>query len=175
MSEAIRTLFLENVQPRPRQGAWHGGPTAVGAVRGVSARQAAWRPAPGRKNIWDLVLHVAYWNYAVRRRLGSRGDRFPRSPANWPRVRGVPDERAWSDDVALLRAEHDRLVEAIGRVPLKRYAEPFPGGKRWTLGELILGIAQHDAYHVGQIQMLKRLWTATRPPATARRRRQRVR
>ena len=28
---------------------------------------------------------------------------------------------------------------------------PTAGGKRWTHGELILGIAQHDAYHVGQI------------------------
>jgi len=32
------------------------------------------------------------------------------------------------------------------------------GGKRWTFGELILGIAAHDAYHTGQIQLLKRLW-----------------
>jgi hypothetical protein len=31
-------------------------------------------------------------------------------------------------------------------------------GKRWTYGELALGIAAHDAYHTGQIQLLKRLW-----------------
>jgi hypothetical protein len=41
----------------------------------------------------------------------------------------------------------------------RRYGEATPGGKRWATGELILGIAQHDAYHAGQIQMLKRLWT----------------
>jgi len=45
-------------------------------------------------------------------------------------------------------------------VPVGRYGEPLPAGKGWTLGELILGIAQHDAYHTGQIQMLKRLWKA---------------
>jgi len=28
------------------------------------------------------------------------------------------------------------------------------------IGELIVGIAQHDAYHTGQIQLVKRLWQA---------------
>ncbi len=33
-----------------------------------------------------------------------------------------------------------------------------PAGRRWTYGQLLLGIAAHDAYHVGQIQLMKRLW-----------------
>ena len=40
--------------------------------------------------------------------------------------------------------------ERLGAVP--------PEGRRWTYGELVLGIAAHDAYHTGQIQLLKRLW-----------------
>jgi hypothetical protein len=28
----------------------------------------------------------------------------------------------------------------------------------WTYGQLMVGIAMHDAYHTGQIQLLKRLW-----------------
>jgi len=43
-----------------------------------------------------------------------------------------------------------------------RYGRKPPRGKRWTLGELIVGIAQHDAYHAGQIQMLKRLYDVAR-------------
>ena len=34
------------------------------------------------------------------------------------------------------------------------------GRERWTWGDLILGITLHDAYHAGQIQMLKRLWSS---------------
>lgn len=74
-------------------------------------------------------------------------------------------------DVALLKEEHERLVEVIAAVPLARYDERMPGGKRWTVAELIVGIAQHDAYHTGQIQMLKRIWAATRSRAPSRRRR----
>jgi hypothetical protein len=61
----------------------------------------------------------------------------------------------------LLRAEHEQLLVVIEAIASRRYGEVLPGGKRWTVGELILGIAQHDAYHAGQIQMLKRLWAAS--------------
>ncbi|MEO7648571.1 MAG: DinB family protein [Gemmatimonadaceae bacterium] len=160
MHDWIATLLLENVQPCPGCGGWHGGPTALGALRGVTAEQAAWTPAPGRKSIWQLALHIAYWKYAVRRRLeGGTDSRFSRTPANWPRVPSPADARAWTQDVALLKQEHERLVAVVAAVPPSRYGVRVPDGKRWMTGELILGIAQHDAYHTGQIQLLKRLWT----------------
>ena len=158
MTDPIATLFVENVQPRRARG-WHGGPTPLGAVRGVRPEQAAWVPFPGRKSIWQLTLHIAYWKYAVRRRLeGGDAPRFPRSPADWPRLPEVVSAGAWKADVALLRREHEQLLSAIAAVPSKRYGVRL--GKNWTVGELILGIALHDAYHAGQIQMLKRLWDA---------------
>ena len=131
----------------------------MGSLRGIDAKQAVWSPSPGRKSIWQLALHIAYWKYAVRRRLeGGTGARFPRTPANWPKVSSDAGARAWAEDVALLREEHDRLVAVVASIPSVRYTSALPGGKRWTFGELIVGIAQHDAYHTGQIQMLKRLW-----------------
>ena len=161
--DPFATLLRENVQPRPGRGAWHGGPTAVGSLRGVKASQAIWTPARGRKSIWQLALHMAYWKYAVRRRLeGGSEPLFPRSPANWPRVPAAADERAWKEDIALLQNEHSRLVSVVAAIPSSKYSREVPAGKRWTVGELIVGIAQHDAYHTGQIQMLKRLWSASR-------------
>ena len=162
MPDKIATLLLENLQPRKGRGGWHGGPTPLGAVRGVDVEAAAWTPYPGRHSIWELTLHIAYWKYAVRRRLegGTETGGFPRSPANWPRIEDLQDARAWKNDVALLKREHELLLETVAKVPVAKYGEPTRGGKRWTKGELILGIATHDAYHAGQIQMLKRLWRA---------------
>jgi DinB family protein len=152
-------LLLWNLQPAPGRKNWHGGPSPVGALRGVGAEQAAWRATPRRKSVWELALHIAYWKYAVRRHLeAGEPPRFPRSPANFPRLPEPADERAWLSDVALLRAEHDQLVEAVRAFPARRLAAVPPGGKRWTYGEIVLGIAAHDAYHTGQIQLLKRLW-----------------
>lgn len=45
---------------------WHG-TNLRGALRGLPSAVAAWRPEPMRHNIWELVVHAAYWKYAVRR------------------------------------------------------------------------------------------------------------
>jgi len=53
---------------------WHG-LNLKQSIKGVTAKQAAWRPVQGRHNIWEVMLHAAYWKYAVRRRIegGKRG------------------------------------------------------------------------------------------------------
>lgn len=157
MTRDALELLIRTISPA-RGRAWHGGPTAIGAVRGVPAALARWRPAPGRHSIWALTLHLAYWKYAVRRHLEPEPiPRFPRSPANWPAVPSPADERAWRADRALL-AEEDRLFAQAARAfdPARLGRRP-PGGRKWTYGELIIGVAAHDAYHTGQIQLLKRL------------------
>lgn len=159
MTAPAITLLAEAIQPRSGRRGWHGGPTPLGALRGVTAEQAAWRPGPRRKSIWALALHVAYWDYAVRRLLdGSARGTFPRAPSNWPSPPARPESRSWAADVALLRQEHDRLVEAVCRVDPDRLGRRPPGSRQWTYGELLVGIVMHDAYHTGQIQLLKRLW-----------------
>jgi hypothetical protein len=159
MASPTMDLLLWNLQPPAGRRSWHGGPTPVGVLRGVTAAQASWRPAPRRKSVWELALHIAYWKYAVRRHLAAgEQPRFPRSPSNFPRLPDPADQYAWASDVGLLLTEHDRLVEAVRAFPSPRLGEIPPGGKRWTYGEIVLGIAAHDAYHTGQIQLLKRLW-----------------
>jgi hypothetical protein len=152
------TLLVEAIQPRSGRQGWHGGPTPAGALRGVTAEQARWTPSAHRKSIWALTLHIAYWKYGVRRMLeGSRRGAFPRRPSNWPRPERL-DDRGWAADVALLREEHDLLVRAASAVDPALLGRRPPTSRRWTYGELILGIAMHDAYHTGQIQLVKRLW-----------------
>lgn len=159
------TLQLISRTIHPARGqAWHGGPTPVGAVRGVPVATARWRPGPRRHTIWELALHSAYWMYAVRRRiLGAPVGRFPRSPANWPAMPARATEAAWTADRALLGEEHRLLLQAIAEFPpllLGQHSER----KRWTWGDLMMGIAMHDAYHAGQIQLMKRLWSARHRP-----------
>jgi uncharacterized damage-inducible protein DinB len=128
-------------------------------VRGVSAQQAFWRPAPRLHSIWELTLHIAYWKYAVGRHLDtSREAGFPRSPSNWPSPPHRPDERAWAADRLLLKSEHEAFTKALRQVPEGRLDRRPPTVQKWSYGDLIAGILAHDAYHTGQIQLLKRLW-----------------
>jgi hypothetical protein len=141
---------------------WHG-PNLSGSIRGVSAKEAAFRPARGRHNIWEQVVHAAYWKYVVRRRLlrEKRGS-FPLKGSNWfPRTapqKGL-SERDWQNDVALLMQTHRTLRESIAGLPPSSLHKPFAGTKdgRITPAKLITGIAMHDVYHAGQIGLLKRL------------------
>ncbi|MBI4421073.1 MAG: DinB family protein [Gemmatimonadetes bacterium] len=150
-----RLLLFYLDQAFGRRG-WHG--TTLGAaVRAVTPRQALWRPRPGRHNIWELVLHTAFWKYEVRRRLtGGDGRAFPHPGDDWPRLPERADARAWKQDVALLRAEHACFCRMVERFPAGRLHRRMPG-TRFIPMEQIQGIAAHDLYHCGQIQLLKRL------------------
>jgi DinB superfamily len=138
------------------QKSWHG-TTLRGALRGVSVEEALWRPAPGRHNIWELALHTAYWKYVVRRRLsGDATGSFERSPSNWPAVPAAADQKMWRRDVALLDTEHRKLRAIVADLTPAGLRKRSPKGV-WTYAEEIHGVAAHDLYHTGQIQLIKRL------------------
>lgn len=158
MSRDTVRLIAHSIQP-PHGAAWHGGPTPLGALRGVDARQARWVPPGGRQSIWRLTLHIAYWKYTIRRHIEGPGiPRFPRSPANFPAVPRRADEAAWKADRALLADEHRKLLAALRRIETRPLGRRPATSKRWTWGEMAIGILLHDAYHTGQIQQLKRLY-----------------
>lgn len=137
--------------------AWHG-TNLRGSIRGLKAKEAAWRPAPGRHNIWETVIHAAYWKYIVRRRILSeaRGS-FPLDGSNWfERPTGKPSEDAWKNDVRLLVNAHRSMREAVAGFT-DADLKIIPKGSKVSNVEIITGIAAHDLYHAGQIQLLKRL------------------
>lgn len=149
-------LLLEILDQAFDRRGWHG--TALrGALRGLTATEALWRPGPGRRNIWELTVHAAYWKYTVRRRLaGGPTGSFARKPSNWPAVPETPDPAAWKLDIRLLEAEHRLLRDAVRTLPPAKLAALSPQGV-WTLAEEIHGVAAHDLHHTGQIQLIKKL------------------
>jgi hypothetical protein len=148
-------LFL--VDSAYNRASWHG-PNLRGSLRGVTAQQAARRPAADRHNIWELTVHAAYWKYVAWRRLtGAKRGSFPLEGSNWfQRPYGDRSEKAWKADLALLDRQHRLLrdiVEALNPRDLEKKAK----GSTVTNLKLITGIAAHDLYHAGQIQLIKRL------------------
>lgn len=151
--------ILNLLDPPPGKRLWYGGAGVTGAVRGVTPKQAAWRPAPKRHSVWELTLHLAYWKYAVRRIIDDLPQgTFPRSPSNWPAVPKPADAKQWTADRALLRSEHSQLVETVRGLAPSRLDDSAPGSANHRVADLLFGIVSHDLYHVGQIQVLKRLY-----------------
>lgn len=99
---------------------WHG-PNLRGAIRGVTLAGASWRLASGRHNIWELVVHSAYWKYAGLRRLtgGKRGS-FPLEGSNWFERPQHVSLAAWRADLKLLEDAHRALRQAVSRLNAAR-------------------------------------------------------
>ena len=143
-------IILAAIDEAYERKSWHG-TNLRGSLRGMTAEEAIWRPAPGRNNAWELAVHAAYWKYAVRRRL--RGDKrgsFPLKGSNFFPSPKKPDEKAWREALALLDHQHRALRDTIASLSPKDLED---NKKR----AMLTGIAAHDLYHTGQIQLLKRL------------------
>jgi len=151
-------LLLESLDRAYNLSSWHG-PNLRGSLKGVTAQLASQRPSPGRHNIWEVAVHCAYWKYIVRRRiLGEPRGSFPLKGSNWfirPAVRSV-NEKMWTDDLKLLEEVHRSLREAIASCDA-RTLEDIPRGSRRSTKVMVMGIAAHDLYHAGQIQLIKKL------------------
>ena len=146
-------LILKLLDEAYEKRTWHG-PNLKQSIRGVSAKQAARRPGPGRHNIWELTIHAAYWKYAVRRRIegGKRGSFVLKGSNFFARPEaGKLNESAWRADKQLLDTEHRSLRSAIAR------ALRSPRGHGQKLLRQFWGIAFHDVYHAGQIRLLRQL------------------
>jgi uncharacterized damage-inducible protein DinB len=153
-SDVSELLFL--IDTAYNRVSWHG-TNLRGSIRGVSPRQAAWRPGRGRHNIWELVVHAAYWKYVAWRRLTSstRGS-FPLDGSNWFVRPQQTSPQAWRADVALLERMHGTLRAAVADLDARDLdRQPLKG--KTTRRALVTGVAAHDLYHAGQIQLLKRL------------------
>jgi hypothetical protein len=152
-------LLLDEAYTRA---AWHG-PNLRGSIRGLTPREAAWRVRPGRHNIWEIVVHTAYWKYTVWRRLvGEKRGSFSLPGSNWFTRPVDCTDKAWMSDRVLLDEEHRRLRAAVAAFRPEDLDRSARGSKS-TAQRLINGIALHDVYHAGQIQLIKRLLKGRRP------------
>ena len=138
---------------------WYGDPIAT-VTHGISAEDAARHPIEGAHSIWELVRHLTAWAREVRRRLVDGVWREP-ADGDWPPVPAAT-EANWKRDLGQLSAAHEELRLAIAGFPAARLPEQLGTernrelGTGVTYGEMLHGILQHDAYHLGQIALLKR-------------------
>jgi uncharacterized damage-inducible protein DinB len=139
---------------------WHG-PSRVGVLADVTVEEAARRPSAEGHSIWALVLHMRGWTGEVARRLREGGAREP-VDGDWPPV-PAPTTEAWRETLAALERAHRDVIAAVRASSAARLDERGGSGDaslgaHMTYRVMLHGLAQHDAYHTGQIALLKRLY-----------------
>jgi uncharacterized damage-inducible protein DinB len=132
---------------------WHG-PSLADLVGDVTAQQASERPVPKAHTIWELVLHMTAWNEIARERLVGSAKGDPTPEEDWPPVRDSSAE-AWRTAVERLKEAHRELAEDVAKLSDADLIGRVPG-KDHTVLTMLHGIVEHDAYHGGQIALLKK-------------------
>lgn len=125
-----------------------------------TAAEAAARPAPGLHTVWELLLHLALWHDAVRRRLaGEAADYDSDAAEDWPPMPSDVGDAAWADARARLDATHAALVDAARAFPADRLDEAVPG-RDFTFREMLDGTGAHALYHAAQALVVRRILDA---------------
>ena len=134
-------------------GAWHGSDMRA-AITDVAAKSAFSRPAQGRHNIAEIVLHHAWCVRSVANQLsGNEGKSFVLDGSDWFDLQDGK-KLSWSKVTATLEAEQDRLATIVGDIGAGRLRSPLSEPEQF---DLILGVTCHAVYHAGQIQLIKAL------------------
>ena len=150
-------LLLRSLDQAFDHSAWHG-PNLSGALRGVQPEVALWRPQPERHNVWEEMVHAAYWKYRVLHYVAAEPpDAFAEPGSDWfERTEGTAKQ--WADDKKRLKGWHARLRAAMADFdPEQLDAVAY---EQRTYKDLMLGASAHDVYHAGQIRLLRRMHEA---------------
>ena len=140
---------------------WHG-PSTKTLLQGITAEEAASHVIPQFHSVWELVLHMDAWQREVLRRLDASF--IPEIPeeGDWRRVVEVSEE-AWERAISDLDSSLHELVSALNNMA-KTADENTPSesrgtatGPNITLAATLSGLIQHNAYHSGQIALLRKV------------------
>lgn len=136
-----------------RGGAWHG-PSVDEALDGVDAEVAAARPVPEAHSIAELTAHIAFWLDGARRRMAGENLTNVPEAVEFPRDAAASAD-AWKRTLADLDRAHRRLHAAVLALDDDKLEGTVAGSDPTVRGQ-ILGVLQHNAYHAGQIVVLKK-------------------
>jgi uncharacterized damage-inducible protein DinB len=135
--------------------AWHG-PGLEELIASITPEEAVQRPIPTAHNILELVLHIASWSNIARRRIEG-GQVEPYDGEDWGDIVDMTPDR-WDGARAALTESYERLGDVVLGMTDEELLATAPRSDR-TVAGMIDGVAQHAAYHGGQIALLKKIVT----------------
>ncbi|MHB8730739.1 MAG: DinB family protein [bacterium] len=155
----LHDLVVDHVYTLLEKEGWQWQPPLSEALDGVTAAQAAWKPASDRHSIWQIVRHLSLWKGGVLDAWnGNPPDGQQLTARDWREAAG--SEADWARDrQALLAISLELLsrVHALDDAGLSQPIDWYKGRHRQPLAMRVVRTTTHDAYHTGQIQYLRAL------------------
>jgi hypothetical protein len=149
----LKDAVLYHLEYTFEKEAWQ--PSLAMAVDGLRAAQAAWKSAPPRHSVWQIVRHVIRWKQATFDDWHGRKPNYEEvERGDWQEVSGT--DEAWQADVQGLHAISREFMEWVQSLSEEDLARPVAGDDM-ALGIRLIRMATHDTYHAGQIRYVRAL------------------
>ena len=137
-----------------------GAHTSFEAVADFPAELRGAKPAGAPHSAWELLEHMRIAQEDIldfSRNPGYREKKFPDD--YWPAKEAPPSEAAWKRSVEKFQSDLEEMIALIGDAGHDLLAK-IPHGKGQTLLREALLVADHNAYHLGQMVFLRKMLEA---------------
>jgi len=131
--------------------------TLEAAIKGLPAALRGKRPKGAEHSPWELLEHmrIATWDILEFSRDGKHVS--PAWPDGyWPKTQAPPNDKAWSKSVRSITADLEAMSALVADEGTDLHAR-IPHGDGQTILREALLIADHNAYHIGQLVLVRRL------------------
>ncbi len=130
------------------------------ALDGLPANLRGERPHGLPYSIWQLVEHIRIAQWDMLEFCKDGNHQSPQWPDEyWPKETEPGSEEAWTGSVTQIKKD---LGELVNMVQTGNLYEPIPHGTGQTLLREALQAADHTAYHIAEIIIIRRLLDAWR-------------
>lgn len=155
----LHELVVDHVHTTLYEEDWQWQPPLSGAVEGLTAVEAEWKPSPERHSIWQIVRHLILWKQAVLSAWdGAPPDGAQISDQDWQEARGSEDD--WQRDRQALLDISEQFLARARALNDAELAQPiawYASGETQPLALRIVRTTTHDIYHSGQIRYIRAL------------------
>jgi hypothetical protein len=155
-ADVLRTHLLDLL------GGGHAHPDFETAVAGLSPELRGAKPPGLPHTPWRLLEHMRIAQADILRFCLDPAYVSPEFPAGyWPGGDAPPDPAAWDRSAAAFRADLRAMMDLVADPRTDLFA-PIPHGQGQTVLREALLVADHNAYHIGQMVTVRRLIGAWR-------------
>jgi len=133
------------------------------AIEGVTAEQAAWKPEGSDNSIWESLTHITYYNNAYLQRFKGTEFQYDTDDNDETFRGGQPTDEVWRGVIEKLDAVMTEWRQLIEHADESKFSEPVPTKPERIWAELIADVNAHNAYHGGQILLLRKLQGSWNP------------
>ncbi|HZF11698.1 MAG TPA: DinB family protein [Thermoanaerobaculia bacterium] len=135
----------------------HAHATFDAAVTDLAPELRGARPAGAPHSPWQLLEHLRLAQWDILEFSRDPKHVSPKWPEGyWPEAPAPPDAQAWDASIAAFRRDLKEMEKLVAD-PESDLFTPFPWGDGQTLLREALLIVDHNAYHLGQLVLVRRL------------------